>query len=192
MSRTGWQFTLATAILLVGIPCCSVGLTLRPPPTAPCEIETLLVDESVLPMAWEQQGPPRAKSAPVRFGVERIGTVFSTPTFGGGLQHIYRARDKREATKGYHDFVGDFFSTRDTETEWEIPPEITFRSQVADQDHLGCSTHIRSSVRRCQFIAQYEVYIVRFDADMSEVMTYAGFERILQDIDSRMTQCLNR
>jgi len=108
------------------------------------------------------------------------------------LQHIYRARDEREASKEYHDFVRAFFSVRDNEMEWQIPPEITYRSQVADQDHLGCSTHLPSGVQRCQFIAQYEVYIVRFDADMSEVMTYTDFERILQDIDRRMSECLDR
>jgi hypothetical protein len=165
-------------------------ITCTSPPAASCPIETLLVDKSVVPVEWEQQGPPG--DPPDRFGIERIDILFSTPTYGGGVQDIFRAWDKHEASRGYRDFVRASFSTRDNETEWKIPPEITYRSQVADQSRLGCSTHLPSGTQRCQFIAHYEVYIVRFDADMSEVMTYADFECVLQDIDRRMAECLDR
>ena len=186
--KTGW-FLLAMVALMLGTSGCYGVITCVPPPAAPCEIETLLIDKSVVPKEWKQQGPPG--DPPDRFGVERISILFSTSTHGGGMQDIFRAWDKREASRGYYDFMSHF-SVREGETEWEIPPEITYRSQVADQSRLGCSTHLPSGVQHCQFIAQYEVYIVRFHADMSEVMTYADLERILQDIDRRMAQCLGR
>jgi len=188
--RAGWFLLAMVALMLGNSGCCGV-ITCVPPPAAPCLIEMLLIDESAVPGEWKEQGTRSARGAPVQFGVERIGTVFSTPIYGGGGQEVYRAWDKHEASRGYHDFMS-YFSVREEETEWQIPPEITYHSQVADQSRLGCSTHLPSGVQRCQFIAQYEAYIVRFDTDMSEVMTYAGFERILWDIDRRMAECLER
>ena len=192
MLKAGLQFLLVIAVLLVGISgSCGVPIC-RPPPAAPCDIEVLLVNEAVLPEGWEQQGLPRSKDAPVSFGVEKIGTVFSTRTRGVVIHHVYRAFDTRAAVAGYKDFMS-FFAAREEETEWSLPAELTYHSQVADRFRLGCSTHRPSGVQRCQFIGQYDVYLVRFHTYMSsDLMTYADFERILQGIDQRMAECLDK
>jgi len=191
MKKTWWFLLIAVALLLGTPGCCGV-ITCVPPPAAPCPIETLLVNEAVFPEGWEQQGVPDSRGAPASFGVERIGIDFSTPTRGVAVQHVYRAFNTRAAAAGYRDFMSDF-SVREEETEWTLPTELTYRSQVADQFRLGCSTHCPSGVQRCQFIGQYGPYVVVFHTYMSsDMMTYGDFERILQDIDRRMAQCLGR
>lgn len=157
------------------------------PPPAPCSIEDLLIDESVVPNEWylSTSGDPAT-----RFGVEFQSMIF-TSQYGGGIYDIYRERSIRNARDGYRGLVKSYFSPRAKFTEWELPPEIMYQSSTADQAQLGCATDIFSKVQHCQFVAQYNVYIVWFDADMSEVMTYADFEAVLQEIDRRMTECLS-
>ena len=192
MLRVGIQLFLVTAVFLVGTSGCCGVLICRPPPAAPCEIETLLVDESIFPEGWKEQGPPRSKEATASLGVEKIGTGFSTRTRGVAIQDVYRAYDTRAAVTGYKDLMS-FFSVREDETEWVLPIELTYRSQVADQFRLGCSTHRPSGVQRCQFIGQYGVYLVKFHTYMSsDLMTYEHLEHILQDIDQRMAECLDK
>jgi hypothetical protein len=192
LPRFGLDFLLVTMALLTSLSgCCGVILCV-PPPTAPCEIETLLIDESVFPEGWEQLGLPRSKRATVSFGVEKSGIGFSTPTRGVAGHDVYRAVSARAAAAGYRDFMSDFL-VREGETEWTLPAEISYRSQVADQFRLGCSTHIAGGVQCCQFIGQYGVYLVRFHTYMSpDMMTYEDLEYILQDIDQRMAGCLDR
>ena len=185
------ELLLPTVLVLLGTSACCGVLFCVPPPGAPCEIETLLVDESVFPRGWEQQGLPSSEQATISFGVEKRGTGFSTRTRGVAVQDVYRAFNARAAATGYRDFRS-LFSVRKEETEWTLPAELTYRSQVADQYRLACSTHRPSGVERCQFVGQYRMYLVSFHTYMStQMMTYDDFEHILQDIDQRMAKCLN-
>jgi hypothetical protein len=183
---------LLVGMLLVGASGCCGVVRCVPPPCAPCDIEALLVDETVFPQGWTQQGLPDPRGAPVSFGVERIGIDFSTSTSGVAVQDVYRAYDARAASAGFHDFASEF-SVREGETGWTMPRELTYRSQVVDQFRLGCSTHRTSGTQRCLFVGQYGVYLVRFHAYISsDMMTYEDMEHILQDIDRRMAECLDR
>ena len=190
MLKTTLLFLVAVA-LSVGISGCRGIFICKSPSSAPCDIKTLLVQEMVFPKGWEELGPPRAEEAAVRFGIEKIGTGFSTPKHGVAIQDVYRAQDAGAAASGYQDFMS-FFSLREEETDWSLPVELTYSNPSADQSRLGCSTQRSSGVERCQFIAQYGVYLLRFHTYMSpEMMTYDDLEHILQDIEGRMTECLN-
>jgi hypothetical protein len=134
-----------------------------------------------------------------RFGVEftRFNAHNShNYSFGGVTETIYRAWTEREAKRGYNDFVETYFYPKgnffchDEVTEWEIPLELSYRSNMADRAQLGCTVGCATDLKVCQYIAKYDVYVIWFYADMSEVITYTEFERILQDIDSRMIECL--
>ena len=180
---------LVCVLLLTGTSSCCGVIFCVPPPDAPCDIETLLVDETAFPPGWVQLDLPDPRGAPASFGVERTGVGFSTPTRGVAGQHVYRGFDARAASRGFRDFMSDF-SVREGETEWTVPRELMFSSQVADQFRLGCSTRVASGAQRCLFIGQYGVYLVRFHTYMSaDIMTYDDLEHILQDIDSRMAEC---
>jgi hypothetical protein len=191
MQKSGLQFSLVAVILLGTMTGCCGVIICQPPPAAPCDIGTLVIDEVIFPEGWEQQGSPRTRAAPARFGIERLGTTFSTPTSGVAVYGVYRAIDLRTAAAGYKDFMS-YFSLDEGETEWSLPVDLAYRSPVADQSRLGCSTNRTSDVERCQFIGQYGVYLVRFHTYVSpDMMTYKDLELILQDIDRRMTECLN-
>jgi hypothetical protein len=165
---------------------CRITISNATPPPAPCPIESLLVDESVVPDEWyfSMYGDPST-----RFGVEFEKVCFSSQ-YGGGIQDVYRGRTEREAQRGYQDLAGSWFSHQAELTEWILPSEFGYHSPIADQMQLGCATDIYREIQRCQFIAQYGVYVVRLHADMSEVMTYSDFEVVLRDIDRRMAACL--
>jgi hypothetical protein len=187
MLRAALLFLLVAVVLSAGVAGCCV-FTCRPLPAAPCEIETLLVQETVLPEGWEESGPPRSADAAARFGIEKIGTGFSTPRHGVAIQAVYRARNTGAAASGYQDFMS-YFSLREEETEWFLPSELTYDT-TADRFRLGCSAERTSGVERCQLIAQYGVYLLRFHIYMSpEMMTYDDLEHILQDIERRMAEC---
>lgn len=107
------------------------------------------------------------------------------------IQDVYRAIDARAAAAGYNDFMS-YFSLDEGETEWILPEGFACKSPVADQFRLGCSSYHPGDVERCQFNGQFGVYLVRFHTCMSlDMMTYNDLEFILQDMDQRMTECLN-
>jgi len=124
-----------------------------------------------------------------RFGVEFESANF-TSQYGGGIHDVYREWSVRKARDSYRSLAKSYFSPRDKLTAWDLPPELTYQSSIADQAQIGCATTISSQSQRCQFVAQYGVYVVWFHASMSEVMTYSDFEAILQNIDERMATCL--
>ena len=80
MQRSGSPISLVGAILLGPMTGCCGVFVCEDPPAAPCDIETLVINEATFPEGWEQPGPPRARGAPARFGIEKLGTGFSTPT----------------------------------------------------------------------------------------------------------------
>jgi len=189
----GAVLLLASVWLLSGTTGCNCGylsIRLTPPAPGPCDISALLVDETVFPPGWEQQGPPSSKGAPVSFGVERRGVSFSTRSRGVAVQHVYRGTDARATSEAYSDFMSDF-AVREGETEWVLPPGLTFESSLADQFRVGCSTDRGSGVQRCQFIAQYQAYLVRFHTYMSpDLMNFDDLERVLRDVDRRAGECM--
>ena len=185
---------ITALILMFGLHtgCSYTILSFSAPPDPPCPIEGLLLDVSLFPgEGWEEIGPRDAQGAPSRKGIERIGTSFSTPTKGVAIQHIYRFWDSREARKGYTDLVNTWFSSREGETDWLTPPDLAEFSTNADQFRLACNIHLLSGVERCQYIAQYEPYVIEFSTDML-ALSHEDFIELVREIDQRVTSCLGQ
>lgn len=180
-----WTWLIAAGFVGIVLGC--GGFRNVTPPPAPCPLDVVLIDESIVPEAWylNMSGEPAA-----RFGVE-FEAVFFNSSYGGGIYAVYREWSTRKAKDSYDDFVKSYFSSNDELPEWTAPSELTYQSLVADQVQFGCSTEVGTDREYCQFAAQYDVYIVWFYSVMSEVMTYADFEAVLQEIDRRMTECLS-
>jgi hypothetical protein len=156
-------------------------------------METLMIDQSLFSSEdWYQQGPPSERAAPVRLGVERLGVSFISMRNGVTLHQIYRERDYEKAKAEYYDEVKSWFHSRDDETDWYIPSGFDYKSSVADNYQFRCQTHKPSSVENCQLVGRYGTYIIRFHTFMSPIMTYDDLERMLQAIDNKMAQCLNK
>jgi hypothetical protein len=177
----GIVFLMATACIKIGA---------EPLPSPPCPIESLLLDESFFHSDIHRTGPPSRDAAPMRFGVNRIGVGFTSMTQGGATQDVYQARSTEEAQKKFADYVNAKFSAREGWTEWYIPDAFNYQSSVADQFRFGCYRHEASDVETCQAVGQYDVYLIRFYANMSSILTYRDLERMLQAIDNKVAQCL--
>jgi hypothetical protein len=158
-------------------------------------METLLIDDSLVPEKFDyvSSGDPAH-----RFGVEFQRISFSNPHRAGQVvQTVYRDWTEREASRGYDDLAETYFSPdaaffcNDVETKWETPSEFASFSPGADQWQLGCLVGCSTGENTCQFIAQYGVYVVWSYADLSAAMTSSDYEQIVQDIDRRMTECIN-
>ena len=125
----------------------------------------------VFPDGWLPQGDARARDATVRFGIEKIGNCLVAPGVVA-CHDVYRAASAGKARTGYTDFMLDF-DYLEEETGWSLPPELRYHSQIADQYRLECTAWRSGGYERCQFIAQYDVYLVEFHTYMSpEMMTY--------------------
>ena len=61
----------------------------------------------------------------------------------------------------------------------------------ADQFQLMCRIHVGSNVERCQYIAQYQPYVVEFRAD-TLALSYEDFIGLVKEIDQRVTSCLGQ
>lgn len=174
--------------------CCGGSLYFREIPDPPCPMETLLIDDSSVPKELDSVdvGDPVD-----RFGVEFQQISFYGGVFGNVIQTVYRDWTKREASRGYDDLVETYFSPdaaffcNDVETKWETPSEFASFSPGADQWQLGCLVGCSTGENTCQFIAQYGVYVVWSYADLSAAMASSDYEQIVQDIDRRMTECIN-
>jgi hypothetical protein len=71
--------------LVLGLTTQACGITFFPTPIpeGPCSIDTLLIEESILPEGvFTETGSRSIKDAPARVGIERTGTSFSSPDRG--------------------------------------------------------------------------------------------------------------
>ncbi len=175
--------------LFFGLAC---GIVTEPAVPPPCPIETLMIDVSLFPKDWLQQGPPREKAATVQWGVEKLGVTFISMVHGVALQDVHRGRNVKISEVGYAEEFTSWFHSREDETEWYIPADFNYESLVADRYRFGCQTQKPSGVENCQLVGQYGVYIMRFHTFMSPIMTYDHLAHILQTIDNKMATCLGR
>ena len=116
----------------------------------------------------------------------------------GGFQDIYL--DYRIAYYDIHRFprVKEAISRfehdkkdmvdRDTGKVWEVPDNLTFSSETADDLYIACGYW--SEIYRCKMTARYQEYVLFFNADINDKMTFANFEKILFYLDEQMSSRL--
>jgi hypothetical protein len=158
------------------------------PVPAPCPIDELLLDVSVFPGNWQETGSRSERSAPVRMGIEKIGTSFSDPK-DGTLQEAYRFENERQAQIAYRKEVGSWFTTSSHETNWTTPQELDNLTVNTDQFRVGCHNIISGSREQCQFVARYGPYILRLLGGM-RALSYNDFIRLVNEVDRQAINCL--
>jgi len=183
------KIKLLTVIFGVVMIACAIQIGPAPPPS-PCQIESLLIDQSLFHQDIHQTGPPTKSGAPMRFGINKIGIGFTSMTRGGASQYIYEGRSLRETQAKFAEIVPYEFSPREDYTDWYIPPTLHFQSNLASQLRYGCHRYLARGVEICRAIAQYGVYLIIFDAHVSDILTHRDIEKILQTIDTKAAQCL--
>jgi hypothetical protein len=184
--------TLLITVLILMSGCSYTVFSFRPSPDPPCPIESLLLDVSLFSgEGWEETGSRTERGAPSRLGIERIGTSFSTPTKGGANQDIYRFWDSQGARKGYKELVNSWFSPQAGYSEWATPPDLVNLSTGANQAQLACSVYLSGQVEWCQYIAQYQSYVIKLSTDML-ALSHEDFIELVREIDQRATSCLGQ
>jgi len=184
------KISLICFILIALLACSSWEKEPTIPP--PCPIEDLMIDISLFPTGWFRGDLPSKRGAPIRWGIDKLGVSFTTQEYGGAIQVVYRGRNLNHAEKGYSNLSESWFHLQDDEGDWYVPSEFNYKSPIADQYRFGCSIHQPSGFQTCQMSAQHQVYLIRFVAGMSSLMTYNDLDRILRTIDEKMAQCLSK
>lgn len=156
---------------------------------APCPIDNLLLNEIDFPgNDWEETGSRSEKSAPVRMGIEKIGTSFSNNT-EGAIEDVYRFESERQAKSAYMEEVESWFTPTNYQSEWTIPQELDNLAINAAQYRVGCNDLKSGGRLQCQYVSRYGPYIIRFLGGM-RALTHEDFIGLINGIDQRATSCL--
>jgi len=164
-----------------------------PPPAAPCPIEGLVLGSVDLPGSssdWFGEASS-IDGAPMRIGVERIGTSFiNSGLFDGVLHDIYRFENEDNAFNAYKDVEEEELATEKYLYEWSLPFELSSLKLSTETYIVRCNFSSVTSAEECRFLAQYGSYLVRFSIRLHDLQ-YADVVTLIQEIDSRMTECLS-
>ena len=157
---------------------------------APCPIQELLLDVSVLPgNNWQETGSRSEGSAPVRMGIEKIGTSFSGPT-DSVLQGVYRFEGESQARSAYRELVESWFTTSEHDTKWATPDTLANLVVNADRYRVGCNELQSGGLEHCQYVAQYGPYVIRLLLGTS-ALSYDDFIGLVNEVDQQATNCIN-
>jgi hypothetical protein len=170
-------------------------------PVSPVMPAHLLINIDTFPAEWGHN-----RDAPLNlFDDPLINHVFrSWGQINGGsgsaYQNIERSKNALRAYVNYLETVkSQIYFRKDPDKyliEFHTPEEIKFKSAVADNSILLCGWYERAY---CEFIAQYENYVVFLDAGLqvdyegehSDGLTYAELGKILHAIDEKFVELLN-
>jgi len=161
-------------------------------PETHCPIEGLLLGIDDLPgNNWVESGSRSSQGAPMRIGVERIGTSFvGDGLFDGVLHDIYKLENEKSAYHAYEDVVEEEFSTSKYLSEWSSPVELSSLLLSSDVQRIGCNIFIDTGAEECRLLAQYGPYLVRFSI-RSHVLKHNDVASLIEDVDRRMVECLS-
>jgi hypothetical protein len=77
---------------------------------------------------------------------------------------------------------------RDTGEIWKEPDNLHFSSTTADNSYVACGYW--SQQYRCKMTAQYQEYIIFFNANINEQMTFEHFEKVIIYLDEQISKHL--
>jgi hypothetical protein len=171
-------------IMLVTNSCGSLELEKRL-----CPIDDLLITVSDLPgNQWEEVGSRSYRDAPVRLGIERIGTGFSTTIYGNAEENVYRFEDEIDANSGFLDLYDMWSGLTLKGTSW-FPLDLPSNVKINANDiRLTCSIEGDNKVKTCWYLARYDKTVVEFIATMI-IVDDNDFFGVIQTIDSKTLKC---
>lgn len=100
---------------------------------------------------------------------------------------IYRFPRVKEAISRFEHDKKDMID-RNTGDVWEVPDNLQFSSATADNIYVACGYW--NEIYRCKMTARYQEYVIFFNADINDQMTFTHFERILFYLDEQISSRL--
>jgi hypothetical protein len=156
----------------------------------------LLIDSSTFPVGWQVSAVSSPTERLGQIGGSQIEFRASVPILVGAVQSVFRFRSSASAASRFDRMQPSWFNSNSVSsiTPWVVPGQLPYYSAVADKSRFAChDTDVGGRATICQFMAQYNEYIVIFhtvmtpeDMQPQSYMTFASLERILKAIDERM------
>lgn len=72
--------------------------------------------------------------------------------------------------------------------KWHPPDDINFHSATADEQYIACGLFFDTN--RCETVIRYQEYIIFFNSDITDEMTYVRYEEILYYLDEQISSRL--
>jgi len=180
-----WTITVLSSFLIMQLSGCIRCFKVPP---GPCPIDNLLLSQSDLPTTiFTETGSRSATGAPARVGIEKIGTSFSSATQGGLNQAIYRFLDLDDAQREILEIIQYEFNTQ-TSAEWS---DLTLGISLHANLYKAACKVVRSKFLFCRYVAQYDIYLMDFDADLI-ALNLKDFIGMIQLIDQKAVRCLEQ
>jgi hypothetical protein len=149
----------------------------------------LLISSSDLPgNQWEEVGSRSYRDAPLKLGIDRVGTGFSTPFSGIASENVYQFQYETFAKNGYVDLADLWLRLESEGTEWD---QLEFPSDVmisADEYSLDCSTSGLQKVRTCWFLSRYKTTVIEFRITMI-IVSESDLYQIIETINNKVEIC---
>jgi hypothetical protein len=157
-------------------------------------LDSLLIDLSAMPPDW-YIASTNNRAFEEDFNYERTADISLTnPTYLGGGHAVFQFRSERQAARIFERQLRREFNSSSvaSETPWQIPPELPYTSEVADQFHFACHiSNINGLSEICKMMGQYDNYLVILSIHMTpDYMTYADLEKVLEAVDKKMADAL--
>lgn len=158
--------------------------------SCPCDIQDVLLEASEFPdNSWIETGSRSISGAPLRMGIDRVGTSYSTVN-DGALNEAYQFKNDNQAKKAFNNSSKTWFISSEYRTDWMIPPELDKLAVNADRFQVGCNHLVDDGNEHCQYVAQYGSFVVYLLAGMNS-LSYEEFNIIVSIVDQRAINCLD-
>jgi hypothetical protein len=181
---------LAVCLMVLGATgCIPLGDTPVPTPLHSIPAKDLLLDVQAFPRNWSMD--PCTTNCNSREGEAKALRVFGVVGVPGHvIQEVFRLKDVASASDMFQSArVVDFrkSTTRTPSSDFLPPPEITYRSSIADEYYLGCGIDIGAA---CKAIMRYDNYFISFyfdlDTGTGEGLKVTEIEPVLRDLDAHV------
>ncbi|MCC6605139.1 MAG: hypothetical protein IT327_18170 [Anaerolineae bacterium] len=116
-------------------------------------------------------------------------TIYWDGRKGLAIYIVDRYATSKNALQNFERTKVSFFSNWNNSILWYKPEELTYVSPLADNFFWGCG-YITRSDYRCGMVAQYQEFLLFFNATISEKMSYADFQGIVTFIDENISDHL--
>lgn len=196
---------LATFMIMIIMMSCRTipiwGPTPTPLPGWRSPVSALLVEDSAFPEGWAREREFPKTLDPTINHVYRAWWGKAQGA-GGADQAIWRAYTIEDAIKKYTELRQQSMllpnytpSPWDFYIEFKPPPEIGFRSQIADEFYLACGWLYGA---QCHVIARYRNYVTytsldleaEYEGHVSHGLTYPEIEAMIRAMDAKFAEAL--
>jgi hypothetical protein len=178
---------------------CSKYIPTATPEPLSFQLGELLLETSSLPAGWRVSD--RGSDFGYNQGQDEDRYIeFTTESFKSPTIHIiFLYRDEEYAVDKFKQYLPAHFDSAFRVTSWEVPSELNYQSEVADQFQFGCADFQNASdtskqYTNCVVMGQYDRIVSVFSTYISPdaMSSYTDLEMVLQAIDKRMAEHLKK